>query len=358
MPSTGWKVSCAVRPMTSAASRGSCTPGSSTMIRRSPERVSVGSETPSASTRRRSTSTARSVDSVSGLDGGESWVSRTIWVPPRRSRPRRAGVVTRRTRPRRRCRGRRGRGLLVRTRVPPGQGARARRGRGRAGETGTARRPTRGAVGRLRWCAALRGQASVSAGGARSRLDAAVRRRTGADAPAGSRPDTVSTTSSTAAASRPVTGAGPCPRTVRTEESVRGADCSRAPRRVPGRATSRWSRRATPAGAAPRATARGTALEPATCAAAGVPTSTDPATARAASSTAAALRARRSRRVQGVTGRPSRGGGGLPTLPAQAGVPRSAEASETTANRATASTCTAVHQRQIASTRNSSTHTR
>ena len=42
MPSTGWKVSCAVRPITSAASRGSCTPGSSTMIRRSPERVRVG----------------------------------------------------------------------------------------------------------------------------------------------------------------------------------------------------------------------------------------------------------------------------------------------------------------------------
>ena len=93
-PSTGWKLSCAVRPITSAASRGSCRPGSSTMIRRSPERVRVGSATPSASTRRRSTSTARSVDSLPALTVGESWVSRTIWVPPRRSSPRRAGVVT------------------------------------------------------------------------------------------------------------------------------------------------------------------------------------------------------------------------------------------------------------------------
>ena len=39
-PSTGWNVSWAVRPMTSAASRGSCSPGSSTMMRRSPERAS------------------------------------------------------------------------------------------------------------------------------------------------------------------------------------------------------------------------------------------------------------------------------------------------------------------------------
>ena len=93
-PSTGWNVSWAVRPMTSAASRGSCTPGSSTMIRRSPERARLGSETPRASTRRRSTSRARSVDSRSAFTVGESWVSRTIWVPPRRSRPRRAGVVT------------------------------------------------------------------------------------------------------------------------------------------------------------------------------------------------------------------------------------------------------------------------
>ena len=94
MPSTGWKVSCAVRPITLAASRGSCRPGSSTMIRRSPDRVRVGSATPSASTRRRSTSTARSVDSPSAFTVGESCVSRTIWVPPRRSSPSRAGVVT------------------------------------------------------------------------------------------------------------------------------------------------------------------------------------------------------------------------------------------------------------------------
>src|SRR5436190_1549805 len=53
MPSTGWKASCAVRPRTAAARLGSCTPGSSTMIRRSPDRAMDGSETPSASTRRR-----------------------------------------------------------------------------------------------------------------------------------------------------------------------------------------------------------------------------------------------------------------------------------------------------------------
>ena len=91
-PRTGWKRSCAVLPITSAASRGSCTPGSSMMIRRSPERVRVGSLTPSASTRRRSTSSARSVDSASALAVGPSLVSSTIWVPPRRSRPSRTGT--------------------------------------------------------------------------------------------------------------------------------------------------------------------------------------------------------------------------------------------------------------------------
>ena len=43
---TWWKPSWAVWPITSAASRGSCTPGSSTMIRRSPARARVGSATP------------------------------------------------------------------------------------------------------------------------------------------------------------------------------------------------------------------------------------------------------------------------------------------------------------------------
>ncbi len=62
-PRTGWKASCAVRPMTATASSGSATPGSSTMMRRSPERCSDGSDTPRASTRRRSTSRVR--DAVS-----------------------------------------------------------------------------------------------------------------------------------------------------------------------------------------------------------------------------------------------------------------------------------------------------
>ena len=90
---TGWKVSCAVRPMTSAACRGSCTPGSSTMMRLSPVRLSVGSDTPSASTRLRSTSSARSVASDVALVFGPSRVSSTICVPPRRSRPRLAGFA-------------------------------------------------------------------------------------------------------------------------------------------------------------------------------------------------------------------------------------------------------------------------
>ena len=66
---------------------GFCTPGSSTMIRLSPERASIGSATPSASTLRRSTSRVRSVAAASAVTVGESWVSRTIWVPPRRSSP-------------------------------------------------------------------------------------------------------------------------------------------------------------------------------------------------------------------------------------------------------------------------------
>lgn len=86
MPRTGWKVSCAVRPRTAAACFGSCTPGSSTMTRRAPDCAMAGSATPSVSTRRRSTSRVRSVDSRSAFMVGESRVSSTIWVPPRRSR--------------------------------------------------------------------------------------------------------------------------------------------------------------------------------------------------------------------------------------------------------------------------------
>ncbi len=85
--STSWKVSWAVLPITFAASRGSCTPGSSTMIRFSPWRVTLGSLTPRASIRRRSTSSALSVVSLSAFTVGESFASSTIWVPPRRSRP-------------------------------------------------------------------------------------------------------------------------------------------------------------------------------------------------------------------------------------------------------------------------------
>ena len=104
VPMTGWKANCAVRPMVSAASRGSCTPGSSTMIRRSPDRASVGSETPSASTRfatpprpdqwtprprprsRCHGSPARSGCRPEGpAPGGPGWTTRTP-APPR-SRP-------------------------------------------------------------------------------------------------------------------------------------------------------------------------------------------------------------------------------------------------------------------------------
>ncbi len=91
--STSWNDSCAVWPMTFAASRGSCTPGSSTMMRVSPERARVGSATPSASTRPRSTPRARSVDSALALARSESLACRTIWVPPLRSRPRLAVLV-------------------------------------------------------------------------------------------------------------------------------------------------------------------------------------------------------------------------------------------------------------------------
>ena len=51
--------------MTATASSGSVSPGSSTMTRASPERCSVGSATPSTSTRRRSTSRVRSSTSSS-----------------------------------------------------------------------------------------------------------------------------------------------------------------------------------------------------------------------------------------------------------------------------------------------------
>ncbi len=85
--STGWMVSCAVLPMTSAAWAASSTPGSSTMIRRSPERASVGSVTPSESTRRRSTSSARSVFWAFASVVGVLSVSKVIEVPPRRSSP-------------------------------------------------------------------------------------------------------------------------------------------------------------------------------------------------------------------------------------------------------------------------------
>ena len=86
-PCTTWNPSCAVRPITRAASLGSCTPGSSMMMRRSPARARVGSATPRASTRPRRTSSARSVDPRSAVTRSLSCVSRTIWVPPSRSRP-------------------------------------------------------------------------------------------------------------------------------------------------------------------------------------------------------------------------------------------------------------------------------
>ena len=90
-------MSWAVLPMTSTASSGSVTPGSSTITRRSPERCRDGSDTPSWSTRRRRTSRVRSTVSPSTFTVSVSSASRTIWVPPRRSRPRRAGRVAMRT---------------------------------------------------------------------------------------------------------------------------------------------------------------------------------------------------------------------------------------------------------------------
>lgn len=73
--------------MTSAALRGSWTSGSSTMIRSSPDRVRVGSVTPSESMRRRSTSRVRSVLSRSAFAVSESSAWSTMRVPPWRSRP-------------------------------------------------------------------------------------------------------------------------------------------------------------------------------------------------------------------------------------------------------------------------------
>ena len=73
--------------MVSRALSGSCTPGSSMMMRFSPERAIVGSATPSASMRPRKTSSARSVVSAVALTRSVSRVSKTNWVPPFRSRP-------------------------------------------------------------------------------------------------------------------------------------------------------------------------------------------------------------------------------------------------------------------------------
>src|SRR5690606_32228879 len=64
------------------------------MIRFSPERTMDGSATPSASTRPRRTSSARSVAAASAFVVSVERVSSTIWVPPRRSSPRRTGTVT------------------------------------------------------------------------------------------------------------------------------------------------------------------------------------------------------------------------------------------------------------------------
>src|SRR5690606_25126479 len=60
----------------------------------SPERTMDGSATPSASTRPRRTSSARSVAAASAFVVSVERVSSTIWVPPRRSSPRRTGTVT------------------------------------------------------------------------------------------------------------------------------------------------------------------------------------------------------------------------------------------------------------------------
>lgn len=89
--STGRNSSCAVLPITSSASWGSVSPGSSTMILRSPVRCRFGSATPSWSTRLRSTSRVRSTASSSALCRGLSLASSTICVPPRRRGPGGAG---------------------------------------------------------------------------------------------------------------------------------------------------------------------------------------------------------------------------------------------------------------------------
>ncbi len=125
--STSWMVSCAVRPRASTASRGSSTSGSSTMIRFSPARVSVGSETPSASTRPRRISIARSVDSAFASTRSVLCACSVIWVPPRRSRPSRgsrsteihAQPASRPTTSRRRNQEPRDMGGILSHRVPP-----------------------------------------------------------------------------------------------------------------------------------------------------------------------------------------------------------------------------------------------
>lgn len=120
VPRTGWTVSWAVRPRTSAASSGSSRPGSSTTMRWSPARERFGSLTPRASTRRRSTSRVRSVASRSASAVGESRVSSTSWVPPRRSRPSRAGWVSARNVERARiASANSARTLVARVKMPP-----------------------------------------------------------------------------------------------------------------------------------------------------------------------------------------------------------------------------------------------
>ncbi len=88
-PITGCTVSCAVRPMTSLAWSGSCTSGSSTRMRSSPTRASVGSAMPRPSTRPRRISIARSTLAAVGSTSPVFLACSMIWVPPRRSSPRR-----------------------------------------------------------------------------------------------------------------------------------------------------------------------------------------------------------------------------------------------------------------------------
>ena len=92
-PSTGWNVSCAVRPMTSAASRGSCRPG-----QLDDDAALAGAGEARLGDAERVDPTAQHLERAVGrlavgLDRGRVRVSRTIWVPPRRSRPSLAGVV-------------------------------------------------------------------------------------------------------------------------------------------------------------------------------------------------------------------------------------------------------------------------